>query len=98
MIRKFIITYIILAVVLLYNTMKAHENDKLVQSSIIGTISSLILPAPASAVASLLPFLNNNDKVRVPNEEIYQANVVKNTTENSSLKYTNSINYINSLD
>ena len=96
--RKLVITYIILAVTSLYNTMKAHENDKLVQSSIIGTISSLILPAPASAIASLLPFLNNNDKVKSPNEKIYQANDVKNTTENLSLKYTNSLNYINSLD
>ena len=75
----------------------SENTDKLIHSNILGAVSSLIMPAKASVAISLLPYLLENDQKDfdyVNNEDI----VLTNEISNSSIKYTNSINYKNSLN
>ncbi len=59
-------------------------------------MSSLILPAKASTAISMLPYIMDTKIEEIENttgKKIF----LKNKKNNSSVNYTNSINYINSL-
>ena len=71
----------------------AGDNDRIIQSNILGAVSSLILPTKASVAISLLPYLTGNE-TEVSSNIIDENIVPKN---NSSISYTSSINYINTL-
>ena len=91
--KKIFIAKIICLTCIFPKTLLSGDTEKIIQSNILGVMSSLIMPAKASAVISLLPYISD-----IKIEEIENASgekiVLKN---NSSVNYTNSINYINSL-
>ena len=71
----------------------AGDTEKIIQSNILGAVTSLVLPAHASVAISLLPYLRDNEtkvSTNISNEDIFLKN-------NSSINYINSLNYIDSL-
>ena len=103
--KKIFLTTLLFAVSsIFFNNLHAHDDDKMMQSNILGTISSLFLTAPASAAVSLLPYINNNGDNQSPNKEIKVDSRVSDSilrngiADSSSIKFTNSVKYINSLE
>ena len=91
--KKIFIVKIICLICIFSKTLISGDTEKIIQSNILGAMSSLIMPAKASAVISLLPYIRDT-KI----EEIENASGEKTVSKNNStVNYTNSINYINSL-
>ena len=91
--NKILIAKIICLTCIFPKTLLSGDTEKIIQSNILGVMSSLIMPAKASAVISLLPYISDTKLEEIENatgEKIVSKN-------NSSVNYTNSINYINSL-
>ena len=78
---------------LVSKSLLAGDTEKIIQSNILGAVSSLILPAQASVVISLLPYIRSNE-TEVSTNITNESTALKN---NSSINYINSINYTNSL-
>ena len=91
--KKIFIAKIICLVCVFSKTLISGDTEKIIQSNILGVVSSLIMPAKASAVISLLPYISDTKIEEIENASGEKI-VLKN---NSSVNYTNSINYINSL-
>ncbi len=91
--KKSFIIKIIFFTCIISKILIAGDNDKIIQSNILGAVSSLILPTKASVAISLLPYLTGNETEVSSN--IIDENVVPKN--NSSINYTSSINYINTL-
>ena len=91
--KKIFFAKIICLICIFSKTLISGDTEKIIQSNILGAMSSLIMPAKASAVISLLPYIRDT-KI----EEIENASGEKTVSKNNStVNYTNSINYINSL-
>ena len=91
--NKILIAKIICLTCIFPKTLLSGDTEKIIQSNILGVMSSLIMPAKASAVISLLPYISDTKIEEIENASGEKI-VLKN---NSSVNYTNSINYINSL-
>lgn len=89
----------------------AKKIEKLVASNILGTVSSLVAPPHISAVISLVPYLNsdnNSDNNNSQNKYLTEnKKLINNNPEDvlkgelnkqTTIKYTNSIRYKNSLN
>ncbi len=86
--KKILTVKIIFFYLLVSNNLFAGDTNKFIESRVLGAVSSLILPPQASIAISLLPFIQDDD-----DEKDFA-----NKNNNSSIDYTNSINYINSLN
>ena len=91
--NKILIAKIICLTCIFPKTLLSGDTEKIIQSNILGVMSSLIMPAKASAVISLLPYISDTKIEEIENAS-GEKTVLKN---NSTVNYTNSINYINSL-
>ena len=91
--KKIFIVKIICLICIFSKTLISGDTEKIIQSNILGAMSSLIMPAKASAVISLLPYIRDTKIEEIENAS-GEKTVLKN---NSSVNYINSINYINSL-
>ena len=91
--NKILIAKIICLTCIFPKTLLSGDTEKIIQSNILGVMSSLIMPAKASAVISLLPYISDTKIEEIENATSEKI-VLKN---NSSVNYTNSISYINSL-
>ena len=87
--KKILIVKIIFFYLLVSNNLMASDTNKLIESRVLGAVSSLILPPQASIAISLLPFIQDDDD----DDENFA-----NKNNNSSIDYTNSINYIDTLN
>ena len=94
--KKIFIAKIICLICIFSKTLVSGDTEKIIQSNILGAISSLVMPAKASAVISLLPYISDTKIDEIENATGEKI-VLKNKKVNSSVNYTNSINYINSL-
>ena len=91
--KKIFVAKIICLICIFSKTLISGDTEKIIQSNILGAMSSLIMPAKASAVISLLPYIRDTKIEEIENAS-GEKTVLKN---NSSVNYINSINYINSL-
>ena len=94
--KKILLTKIICLICIFSNASISGDSVKIIQSNILGALSSLILPAKASTAISILPYIIDTKIEDIENtagEKIF----LKNKKNNSSVNYTNSINYMNSL-
>ena len=102
--RKKVFFYFLFLVFFLNNHIQAHEDNKLVQSRILGSITSLILPAPASVAISLIPlFEDDNESPELTKKNSDQNNTTtiffnEQDANNTSINFINSLTYINSLE
>ncbi len=91
--KKIFIAKIICLICVFSNSVISGDTVKIIQSNILGAVSSLILPAKASTAISMLPYIMDTKIEEIENttgKKIFLKN-------NSSVNYTNSINYMNSL-
>ena len=94
--KKIFIAKIICLICVFSNVAISGDTVKIIQSNILGAVSSLILPAKASTAISMLPYIMDTKIEEIENttgKKIFS----KNKKNNSSVNYTNSISYINSL-
>lgn len=91
--KKIFVAKIICLICIFSKTLISGDTERIIQSNILGAMSSLIMPAKASAVISLLPYIRDTKIEEIENAS-GEKTVLKN---NSTVNYTNSINYINSL-
>ena len=94
--KKIFIAKIICLICVFSNSVISGDTVKIIQSNILGAVSSLILPAKASTAISMLPYIMDTKIEEIENttgKKIF----LKNKKNNSSVNYTNSINYMNSL-
>ena len=94
--KKILIAKIICLICIFSKTLISGDTEKIIQSNILGAMSSLVMPAKASAVISLLPYISDTKIDEIENATGEKI-VLNNKKNNSSVNYTNSINYINSL-
>ena len=94
--KKIFIVKIICLICIFSKTSISGDTEKIIQSNILGAMSSLVMPAKASAVISLLPYISDTKIDEIENATGEKI-VLNNKKNNSSVNYTNSINYINSL-
>ena len=94
--KKIFIVKIICLICIFSKTLISGDTEKIIQSNILGAMSSLVMPAKASAVISLLPYISDTKIDEIENATGEKI-VLNNKKNNSSVNYTNSINYINSL-
>tara|TARA_A100001011_G_scaffold79238_1_gene81946 strand:- start:630 stop:923 length:294 start_codon:yes stop_codon:yes gene_type:complete len=94
--KKIFIAKIICLICIFSKTLISGDTEKIIQSNILGALSSLVMPAKASAVISLLPYISDTKIEEIENATGKKI-VLKNKKDNSSVNYTNSINYINSF-
>lgn len=94
--KKIFIAKIICLICVFSNSVISGDTVKIIQSNILGAVSSLILPAKASTAISMLPYIMDTKIEEIENNTGKKI-FLKNKKTNSSVNYTNSINYINSL-
>ena len=94
--KKIFIVKIFFLICIFSKTLISGDTEKIIQSNILGAMSSLVMPAKASAVISLLPYISDTKIDEIENATGEKI-VLNNKKNNSSVNYTNSINYINSL-
>ena len=94
--KKIFSAKIICLICIFSNASLSGDTVKIIQSNILGAVSSLILPAKASTAISMLPYIIDTKIDEIENTT-GEKTILKNKKNSSSVNYTNSINYINSL-
>ena len=94
--KKIYIAKIVFLIFIVSKTSISGDTEKIIQSNILGAISSLVLPAKASVVVSMLPYIKYTRKEEIGNSTGKKI-ILKNKKNHSSINYTNSFNYINTL-
>ena len=94
--KKILIVKIIFLIFIVSKTSISGDTEKIMQSNILGAVTSLVLPAKAAVAISLLPYMRDAKTEDIGNDNS-EKDVLKNKKNNSSINYTNSMHYINSL-
>ena len=94
--KKIFVAKIICLICIFSKTLISGDTEKIIQSNILGAVSSLILPAKASVAISMLPYIRDTRKEEIENNTSEKI-ILKNKKKNSSISYINSIDFINSL-
>ena len=65
--KKILIAKIICITCIFSKTLLSGDTEKIIQSNILGVMSSLVMPAKASAVISLLPYISDTKIEEIEN-------------------------------
>ena len=94
--KKIFMAKIIFLILIVSKTSISGDTEKIMQSNILGAVTSLVLPSKAAVAISLLPYIRDT-KIEEIGNNTSEKIVLKNKKNSSSINYTNSLHYTNSL-